>query len=233
MAEAELRESMERAFKAYGKPLENVSDSKYLGRVITAGDEDWPEVAGNLSKARKSWGRFSRILCQEGSGVRVSDKVFKAVVQAVLLFGEETWVLTPRMEWALDSFQNGAARRLTGRQPRRRGEGRWTYPPLKEATREAGFGGIRKSITRRQNTVAQYIATQPIMDLCEWDTQRLGARVSRRWWEQEVIDLERQREGRRKRQLRIWSQRRSWRWSQRSGGGGVSGSSGEDWSRAE
>ena len=38
--------------------------------------------------------------------------------------------------------------------------------------------------------VAQYILTQPILDLCERTNQRLGARVSRRWWEQEVIDLE-------------------------------------------
>ena len=63
------------------------------------------------------------------------------------------------------------------------------YPPLREAMREVGFEGIRKAITRRQNTVAQYIATRPILDLCERATQRAGARVSRRWWDQEGIDL--------------------------------------------
>ena len=31
MAEAELRDSTERAFEAYGKPLETVSTFKYLG----------------------------------------------------------------------------------------------------------------------------------------------------------------------------------------------------------
>ena len=50
--------------------------------------------------------------------------------------------------------------------------------------REAGFEEIRKSITRRHNTVAQYIATRPILDLREQDTQRAGARVSRHWWDQ-------------------------------------------------
>ena len=40
MVEAELRDSTERAFKAYGKPLETVATFKYLGRVMTAGDED-------------------------------------------------------------------------------------------------------------------------------------------------------------------------------------------------
>ena len=59
-----------------------------------------------------------------------------------------------------------------------------------EALIEAGFEGIRKLVTRRQNTFAQYIAMQPIMDLCERATQQPGARVSRRWWEQDGIDLE-------------------------------------------
>ena len=58
-----------------------------------------------------------------------------------------------------------------------------TYPPLKEAMHEAGFEGIRMDITRRQNMVAQYIVMRPILDLCERSTQKMGARVSRQWWE--------------------------------------------------
>ena len=104
MVEAEFRDSTERSFEAYRKPLETVSTFKYLGRVMTAGDDDWPAVAVNLLKARKIWGRLSRILSQEGADVRVSGNFFKAVVQAVLLFGAETWVLTSRIERALESF---------------------------------------------------------------------------------------------------------------------------------
>ena len=106
------------------------------------------------------------------------------------MFGADMWVLTPRMEWALGSFQHRVVQRLTGRQPRRRGVGGWDYPPLEKAMAEAGFEWIRKYITRRQNTVAQYIATRPILDLCERSTRRPGARVSRRWWEQADLDLE-------------------------------------------
>ena len=119
----------------------------------------------------------------------MSGNFYKAVAQAVLLFGSEMWVLTSRMERALDSFQHRVARRITGKQPRRRMDGSWEYPPLAEALREAGFEGIRKSVTRRQNTVAQYIVTRPILDLCEKANRWPGARVSRRWWEQYGIDL--------------------------------------------
>ena len=55
---------------------------------------------------------------------------------------------------------------------------------------EAGFEEIGFYITRRKNTVAQYIATQPIMDLCERYVQRLGAWVSRQCWYQEGIHME-------------------------------------------
>ena len=64
LAEAELRDSTERSFEAYGEPLENMMAFKYLGKVMTAGDGDWPAVVGNLRKARKSWGRLSLILHQ-------------------------------------------------------------------------------------------------------------------------------------------------------------------------
>ena len=59
---------------------------------------------------------------------------------------------------------------------------------------EAGFEEIRVYITRRQNTAAQYIATRPILDLCERFVWRPGAWVSQRWWEQEGIDLEGEKE---------------------------------------
>ena len=55
---------------------------------------------------------------------------------------------------------------------------------------EAGFEGIRKYITRRQNTVTQYIVTRTILDLYELSARRPGARVSWRWWEQDGLDLE-------------------------------------------
>ena len=55
---------------------------------------------------------------------------------------------------------------------------------------EAGFMGIRKYITRRHNTFAQYIATRPILNLCEQSARRPRARVSWRWWEQAGLDLE-------------------------------------------
>ena len=112
------------AFEVYGQQIQLVPWFTYLGRVMTEGDDDWPAVVGNLAKARKSWGRLQGILRREGATKRVSGNFFKAVVQQVLLFGAETWVVSPMMERALSAFLNGAARRLSSRQPRRGREAR-------------------------------------------------------------------------------------------------------------
>ena len=44
-------------------------------------------------------------------------------------------------------------------------------------------------IAHRQNMVAQYIATHPIMDLCLAAERNPEMRLSRRWWEQHVLDI--------------------------------------------
>ena len=121
LLETEMRESSEKAFEAYGEPLENVTTFRYLGRVLTEREDDWLAVIGNLGKAWKSWGRFYRILIREGEDPKVSGIFNKTVVQEELLFGSETWVLIPRMELVLDSFQHRVARRITMREPWRRG----------------------------------------------------------------------------------------------------------------
>ena len=106
---------------------------------MTEGDDDWLAVVGNLGEVRKSWGRLSRILSREGADPNLSGIFYKAVAQSVFLFRAETWVLTLRMERALDSFQNMFARRVTGKQPRRRRtDGSWEYPPLGGGTEGNG-----------------------------------------------------------------------------------------------
>ena len=92
------------------------------------------------------------ILGWEGSEPKVSG-----VLQAVLLFGSETWILNPRMELYLGSFQHRVGRQIKRKQPRRRGEGGWDYPPLASGMEEAVFEDIGVFIQNRQNMVAQYI----------------------------------------------------------------------------
>ena len=87
-----------RSFIAYGRPLEMVTSFKYLAQVISATDNDWTEVVRNLDRAKMVWRRMSWILSREGATPWVPVFFFKAVIQAVLLFIVETWVVNPAWE---------------------------------------------------------------------------------------------------------------------------------------
>ena len=127
LAAAEERDVTTRSFRAYGLPLEMVNSFKYLVRMISVTDDDWPVVVNNLAQAKTVWRRMSHILSREGSMPRVSGFFFKAEIQAVTLFGVETRVVTPSMGKALGVFQTQVARWLTGQLQRRTMDGTWKY----------------------------------------------------------------------------------------------------------
>ena len=113
----EERAETSRAFSTYRRTLKMVPYFKYLGRLLSAAYDYWPEVTRNLTKVRVVWRRMKRTLSREGARPRVSGFLFKAVVQLVLLFGAETWVVTPHMGWVLGGSQDQVARKLMGRLP--------------------------------------------------------------------------------------------------------------------
>ena len=67
-------------------------------------------------------------------------------------------------------------------------------PPLAGVIKEAGVVRSRTLVLRRQNTVAQFIATRPILGLCKVAERRRGTRVPQRWWDQSGIDWKLARE---------------------------------------
>ena len=82
-----MRESAVRYFQAYGRPLDTVKSLKYLGRLLTASDDECPEVVGKLRKYWKRWALLLRIMVREGAITSLLGMLFKAVLQAVLIGG--------------------------------------------------------------------------------------------------------------------------------------------------
>ena len=66
----------------------------------------------------------------KGGGCTDSGHIFKEVVQAVLLFGSDTWLVIPRIGRALGGFDHRMARWITVSQHWIKTYGRWYYPPL-------------------------------------------------------------------------------------------------------
>ena len=75
------------------------------------------------------------------------------VVQAVLLFGSQTWVLTPQLDNPLKGFHHRAARRMVGMGPKCQTDRIWVYPPIGTVMEVVGLEEIRVYISRSQNTV--------------------------------------------------------------------------------
>ena len=112
------------------------------------------------------------------------------VVQAVMLYGLETWVVTPHIGRVLDGFHHRVARRLMVRQHRRGRYSLWVYPSIEDVLVEAVLQEVETYVSLQQNTVAQFISTRPIMDLFLVTERRPGSRVEKWWWEQDGLDLE-------------------------------------------
>ena len=93
------------------------------------------------------------------------------------MFRLETWVVTPHIRYMLGGFHHRVARRLLGYFQGRQEDEAWEYPPLGDVMRLAWLEEIETYVSRRQNTVAQYIDTHPIWDLFLEAESRTGSQV--------------------------------------------------------
>ena len=186
---AAARRSREIVFQIDGVDLETVPSFKYLGRLLTSTDDDWPAVAANLRKARQRWAMVSRILRKDNMDPGVAGWFYKALAQSVLLYGSETWVLTKAMITALEGFHHRVARSISGQKGRYiAAEDRWVYPPIETALAAAKLYPLEHYLSERRNRLVDTIATRPILTLC-MESERLSGAAPRKWWWQN-LDLE-------------------------------------------
>ena len=78
---------------------------------------------------------MSRILVWEVADARTYGTFFKLVIQAILLFGPETWVGTPRISRTMRVFHHGVDLWLISKQPKRRTYRNWDPPPPEKSVR--------------------------------------------------------------------------------------------------
>ena len=122
----------------YGTPLTAFSLFKYLGRTFFSSGENCPAVEQNLHRAQGKWGRLENILVSEGADRRMVGSFYVAVVQAVLLFESNMWVLTPRLEKSLEGFHHQEVRQMAGMGPKHQ---KGWYMGVYTHWRSAGNGG--------------------------------------------------------------------------------------------
>ena len=106
-------------------------------------------------------------------------------------------MVTPTLLHQLESFHNAATRQIAGKRATLDVRtGVWKWPPVAEAMTLAGVKPILEYIRVRQDTIAQYVATRPIMDMCNLALKRSGNPSTRTyWWTQSGVYEALQAEG--------------------------------------
>jgi hypothetical protein len=116
---------------------------------------------------------------------------YKAIVQAILLYGCETWTITPAMMKALPGFHHRVARRIACRCSKLRQDGSWDYPRIETARSIAGLYTIEHYVAVRQRSFVNKVATCPIFQLCEAVVRRTGSAASKMyWWTQPKLEAD-------------------------------------------
>jgi len=150
-----------------------------LGRILDETDDDSYALQRQLARARTKWGRIASVLRSQGVKPRAMGYFYKAVVQTILLYGSETWVVTDFLLKQLRSFHSRVARYITGRHIRQNADGTWFHPPTDDVLEEAGLRTIDEYIRRRRDTVRNFVRFRPIYEVCRRSTAINNKAV---WW---------------------------------------------------
>ncbi len=162
---------------------------KYLGRLLAYDNNNARAVRGNLKKARAIWLRLSRMIRAENASPHAWGIFYKATMQSILLFGSETWNLSPSSLKLLEGFHIRTAWRMAGKRPMKLPDGTWTYPNLAQVLEDVGLKTVAHYIAVRWQHIANYIVNKPIFTTCVDGVRRRGSSNHHFWWEQ-LMDLE-------------------------------------------
>ena len=176
-------------FKVYGENLERVQEFKYLGRTLREDDDDTKTIVNQIKKARQKWNAIARILKREGANAKTMAKFYMAIVQAVLLYGSDSWTISKGNWRRLESFHKQALRHMSGKHIQKNQDGTWSYPNHAALEKKCGLFDIKTYIKRRRGTLRKYLEEyRPELLERAMNTQPPARNANKvLWWKQPYI----------------------------------------------
>jgi hypothetical protein len=127
-------------FTVHRDVLEHVEVFKYLGRMMAQDDDDIQAIQAQLQKARATWARVGEVLWSENASPPIATRFYQAIVQAILLYGSETWIISRTALARLEGFHIRAAYRMAkANKPKRSPGNVWEYPRSMDVLKECGM----------------------------------------------------------------------------------------------
>ena len=84
-------------------------------------------------------------------------RFYLATIQAVLLYGTDSWVVSHRSMQELDNFHKRAVQHMTGKDIRKVASGEWHYPDHNALLHCCALWPMSVSIQRRRGTLREYM----------------------------------------------------------------------------
>ena len=180
-------------FNLYGEEVdeivENVPTFQYLRRPLDQRYDDWMAVRRNIMRARSVWKRLGTLPQREGSDTKVLASFYRAVVQAILLYGSETLVLLASMENRIEGIHMEFLRMITDKRTKQLGDDIWKTPGAEVIREAVGTQLARIYKEQWKVTVEQWVALRPLFEVCERETGYEGGGGRRKvWWRQEATE---------------------------------------------
>jgi hypothetical protein len=149
--------------------LEQVTQFRYLGRIISEDDNDVPTCLRNIQRAKAKWAAISRVLKRDGASQRAFARFYLVIVNTVLLYASDTWVVTQHMQDMLEAFHNRCARHITRRYIRYvDATEEWITPSTEGVLREAGLKPIMHYVCKRRNgLLSRFLSNRTIYAECQ------------------------------------------------------------------
>jgi len=94
-----------------------VEEFKYLGTTLTNQNSLAEEIKSRLKSGNACYHSVQNLLSSRLLSRNFKLKIYRTIILRVVLYGCETWSLTPREERKLRAFENRVLRRIFG--PRR------------------------------------------------------------------------------------------------------------------
>jgi len=150
-----VEEAQPEGLQLYGRALEQVESFKYLGRIVTADDDDGPEITARLQQARGTMAGLKRNVLNPACITKKTKlRVLQTVCSTQVKYGCESWRITSKEEAQLRTWQQRCLRQATGMHPMAEigedGEKQIRFPKREAVLESAGATDIVHDVHHTQ-----------------------------------------------------------------------------------